>query len=401
MAPPDAADVARFDFLCAGRIAFGRGRAAEVGALAAGLGASALVVTNAGEPGDGGVVDRLGERLATAGVRCGFVRQRGEPTVADVDRAAEKARAEGCDVVIGLGGGSAIDTAKAVAGLLTNGGSALDYMEVVGAGRKITRRAAPWIALPTTAGTGAEVTKNAVVACPEKHLKASIRGEQLLASAVVVDPELGVAVRPEVTARAGMDALCQLVESYTSAGAQPMTDALAGEGLVRAARSLRRAFADGGDLEAREDMALAALLSGIALTNAGLGAVHGFAAPLGANFPVPHGVVCAALLPHVMSANVAALRAESPEHPVLRRYAAVGRMLTGRADWPDAEAIDAGVEWVAELSRDLGIPPLGEFGLSRDDVPMLASLARKSSSMGYNPVVLSEERLGEVLARAL
>jgi len=204
-----------------------------------------------------------------------------------------------------------------------------------------------------------------------------------------------------VTARAGMDALCQLVESYTSAGAQPMTDALAAEGLVRAARSLRRAFADGGDLEAREDMALAALLSGIALTNAGLGAVHGFAAPLGANFPVPHGVVCAALLPHVMSANVAALRAESREHPVLRRYAAVGRMLTGRADWPDAEAIDAGVEWVAELARDLGIPPLGEFGLSRDDVPMLASLARKSSSMGYNPVVLSEERLGEVLARAL
>ncbi len=401
MAPAGAGGGVDFDFLCVGRIIFGRGRAREVGELAGALGAAALVVTNAGRPGDGGVADGLGELLATAGLRCFFVRQPGEPTVADVDRALETARAEACDVVIGLGGGSAIDAAKATAALLTNGGSPLDYMEVVGKGQKITRPAAPWIAVPTTAGTGAEVTKNAVIACPERRFKASIRGEQLLARAVVVDPELGASVPAEVTAGSGMDALCQLIESYTSVGAQPLTDALAAEGIARAARSLRRAFADGTDLDAREDMAMAALLSGITLTNAGLGAVHGFAAPLGANFPVPHGTVCAALLPHVMSANVAALRAESPAHPALGRYARVGRMLTGGGEPGAPEAVDAGIAFAGELARDLKIPRLGEFGLTVDDGAKMVSLARKSSSMRYNPVVLSDEALEGILASAM
>ncbi|MGB2823233.1 MAG: iron-containing alcohol dehydrogenase, partial [Phycisphaerae bacterium] len=271
MPPAGAGGEVEFDFLSVGRIIFGRGRARQVGELAGALGTTALVVTNAGEPGDGGVVDGLGESLSTAGLKCFFVQQPGEPTVGDVDRALETARGEGCDVVVGLGGGSAIDAAKATAALLTNGGSPLDYMEVVGKGGKITRPAAPWLAVPTTAGTGAEVTRNAVIACPEKHFKASIRGEQLLARVVIVDPELGVSVPPEVTAGSGMDALCQLIESYTSVNAQPLTDALAAEGIPRAARSLRRAFADGTDLDAREDMAMAALLSGITLTNAGLG----------------------------------------------------------------------------------------------------------------------------------
>jgi len=390
-----------FEFYCVGRIIFGRGQFARIGELAARFGRTALAVVNGCEPGDGNPADRLADLLAAAGARCVFLRQRGEPTVADVDRGAELARREGCEVIIGLGGGSAIDAAKAVAGVLTNGGAALDYMEVVGAGKKIARPAVPWIAVPTTAGTGAEATRNAVIACPEKRFKASIRSERLLASIALVDAELGVGVPPDVTARSGMDALCQLIESYTSTGAGPMTDALAMEGLRLAARSLLRAHADGADLDAREEMAMAALLSGIALTNAGLGAVHGLAAPLGANFPAPHGSVCAALLPHVMAANVAALRAPGSAHPALARYAAVGRAMAGRPDLADSQAVDEAIRSVAALVDRLNIPGLGRFGFNERDIPGIVALARKSSSMRYNPVELSDEAVAGALRAAI
>jgi len=398
-----APGVDKFEFYGVGRIIFGRGMFARIGELAEQFGRSAMVISNAGDVGDAGIVDRLVELLSAGGVRQVFLRQRGEPKVDDVDRATQAARQDNCDVVIGLGGGSAMDLAKAVAGLLANGGGVLDYMEIIGKGRKITRPAAAWIAVPTTAGTGAEVTRNAVIGCPERHFKASIRSEHLLARVVLVDPELGVGVRPEITARAGMDALCQLIESYTSLGAGAITDALAIKGIALAAagKSLLRAYRDGSDLDARQDMAAAALLSGMTLTSAGLGAVHGFAAPLGANFPIPHGTVCAALLPHVVSANVAALREQSTDHPVLSRYATIGRTLTGQAGLSDSAAIDACIRFVPELACDLNIPPLGEFGLTRNDAPKMVSLARKSSSMRYNPVNLSDQALAGLLQKAL
>ncbi len=282
-------------------------------------------------------------------------------------------RENGCDMVIGLGGGSAIDCAKAVAGLLTNGGAALDYMEVIGKGQKITKPAAPWFAIPTTAGTGAEATRNAVIGCPEKQFKASIRSELLLPRVAVVDAELGVDVPPGVTASSGMDALCQLIESYTSTGANPMTDALAVKGIELAAGSLARAYRDGHDLEAREAMAMAALLSGICLANAGLGAVHGFAAPLGANFPAPHGTVCAALLPHVIAAN---LREGRGQPELLARYARIGRLMANDARMDEAAAIDACHQVTAALARELRIPPLGQFGLKEDNIPRLVGLAQ-------------------------
>ncbi|HWE97672.1 MAG TPA: iron-containing alcohol dehydrogenase [Tepidisphaeraceae bacterium] len=387
----------RFEFFSVPRIIFGRGQIGRVGEIAASLGKCALVVFNGGEELSG----RVAHLLTQAGVRSIAFRQRGEPQVGDVDLATEAARGAACDMVIGLGGGSAIDAAKAVAGLLANGGEALDYMEVVGKGQKIRCPAVPWAAIPTTAGTGAEVTRNAVIGAPERRFKASIRGEQLLARVALIDPELGVAVPPDVTARSGMDALCQCIESYTSTGAQPMTDALAMQGVTLAARSLRRAFADGADLAAREDMAMAALLSGITLTNAGLGAVHGFAAPLGANFPAPHGAVCAALLPHVIAANVAAVTAKSANHPVLARYATVGRALVGRSDLEDAAAIDAAVRATTELARDLRIARLGQFGVKESDVPGMVELAKKASSMRYNPVELTDGVLADVLRNAI
>ncbi|HEY7088146.1 MAG TPA: iron-containing alcohol dehydrogenase [Tepidisphaeraceae bacterium] len=387
-----------FEFHTVGRIIFGRGQFARAGELAAGLGRkSALIVFN----GSQSAADQLVQQLAVANMRGVTSRQRGEPTVEDVDRMVEVARSNGCDMVIGLGGGSAIDAAKAVAGLLGNGGSALDYMEVVGKGQKITRPAAPWIAIPSTAGTGAEATRNAVIGYPPKQFKASLRSEHLLARIALVDPQLGVDVPPDVTARSGMDALCQCIESYTSNSAQPLTDALALDGVRRASRSLLRAFKDGSDLDAREDMALAALFSGIALANAGLGAVHGFAAPLGAGFPIPHGTACAALLPHVMAANVQALRQADTAHPVLARYASIGRILMDDPTKADEPAIEGGIGVVRRLCGDLRIPSLRPFGLDKDHVPAVSNLARKSSSMRYNPIQLSEEALNTILSEAL
>lgn len=389
-----------FDFFCPARILFGRGTLARLGDLAAGFGRRALLVTNAGVPGDGSVVDRLASLLDAAGVAVTCCLQRGEPTVADIERTVAAGRSAACDWVIGLGGGSAIDAAKASAGLLTNLGSPLDYMEVVGLGRPLAQPAAPWVAVPTTAGTGAEATRNAVIGYPEKRFKASLRSEQLLARVAVIDPELAVSAPAEVTAASGLDALCQLVESYTSNRAQPLTDALALQGLSQAAPALPRAYADGGDLEAREAMALAALLSGITLANAGLGAAHGFAAPLGANFPIPHGVICAALLPHVVAANIAALAAESPQHPYLERYAELGRRLTGDPTLPRDAALAAGPRFLGDLVRQLNIPPLAGYGLQPSDVPAMVALARKASSMRYNPVVLSDETLARILTAA-
>jgi alcohol dehydrogenase class IV len=386
----------KFEFFGVGRVIFGRGEFRRVGELAAALGRTALVLYNGS-----GQIDPLLAMLSPSRINATFRRQRGEPVVNDIDSATNDARRAGCDLVIGLGGGSAIDAAKAVAALLGNGGSAVDYMEVVGKGLKITRPSIPWIAIPTTAGTGAEATRNAVIGLPERQFKASIRSELMLPRIAIVDPELGVNVPPDVTARSGMDALCQLIESYTSTGAGPITDALALQGITLAARSLRRAYHDGHDVDAREDMALAALLSGMTLTSAGLGAVHGFAAPLGANFPAPHGAVCAALLPIVIRANVRALR-NQPNAIALARYATVGRLfLPPESQDSEEEAIDTCVKFTASLVRDLNIPPLATFGMKPSDIPSMVALARKASSMRYNPVVLSDEVLAEVLGAAI
>jgi alcohol dehydrogenase class IV len=388
-----AGGMSKFEFCSVGRVVFGRGQFARVGEIAGEFGCNAIVIHNADN-----VLPQIAKQLSVGHTA---FRQRGEPTVDDVDRAVETARRESCDVVIGLGGGSAIDLAKAAAGILTNGGSALDYMEVVGKGQKIAKPAVPWIAIPCTAGTGAEATRNAVIGYPPRKFKASLRSEHLLARVALVDPELGVHVPPDVTARSGMDALCQCIEAYTSNGAQPMVDALAMEGVRRAGRSLKRAFDDGSDIDAREDMALAALLSGISLTNAGLGAVHGFAAPLGASFPVPHGTVCAALLPGVMAANVQALRSVDAKHPTLARYADIGRTLMNRNDISDDAATEMGIDFVRGLCRDLRIPRLGHFGIGENDLASVSEAAKRSSSMRYNPVMLADATLHAILRQAM
>jgi alcohol dehydrogenase class IV len=287
-----------------------------------------------------------------------------------------------------------------VAGLMTNPGRPTDYMEVVGEGKKIAHPAAPWVAIPTTAGTGAEVTRNAVIGFPERKFKASIRSELLLPRVAIVDPQLGVEVPPEVTAASGMDALCQCIESYTSRNANPLTDGLATKGIELAAGSLRQAYQAGHDLDARESMAMAALISGITLTNAGLGAVHGFAAPLGANFPIPHGVVCAALLPGVLEANIAEAR-KAARQDLLDRYARIGRILSADRQLPAESALAACVEQTRSLCRDLSIPRLSRFGLSEAEIPAMVALAMQSSSMKYNPVALDAATLSNILRNSL
>jgi alcohol dehydrogenase class IV len=377
----------RFEFATATRIVFGPGVVRELAPAARSMGRRALLVAG-----------KSRQRVAPLeGVECSCLDVDGEPTVDLVRRGVEQARAERCDIVIGLGGGSAIDAAKAIAGLLTNSGEPLDYLEVIGKGRSLTSPAAPFIAVPTTAGTGAEVTRNAVLASPEHKVKASLRSPFLLARLAVVDPELTFDLPPAVTASTGLDALTQLIEPFVSVRANPMTDAFCLEGMRRAGRALTRAYENGHDREARTDLSLASLFGGLSLANATLGAVHGFAAPIGGMFPAPHGAVCAALLAPVMNANIRALRARAPESEALPRYETVARVLTGRAD----AVADDGAAWVRRICEQLRIPPLGSYGISDQDVPLLVENAAKASSMRGNPIPLTQDELTEILTAAL
>ena len=348
----------KFEFATATRIIFGAGTLKEAGPLAKAFGRRALVVTGR----DVRRAEPLLAILQAHAVAAVAFSVPGEPEIKTVQAGTALARRERCDCVISLGGGSALDAGKAIAAMLTNEGELLDYLEVIGRGRALARPSAPFIAIPTTAGTGTEVTRNAVLASPEHRVKVSLRSPFMLPRVALVDPELTYALPPDITASTGLDALTQLIEPYVCARANPMTDALCVDGMRRAARSLRRAFENGRDAAAREDMALASLFSGMALANAGLGAVHGFAGPIGGMFPAPHGALCAALLPHVMEANLRALRQRQPASEALRRYDEVARLLTGQV----TASADDGVNWVRQLVSDLKIPRLGTYGITRE-----------------------------------
>ncbi len=371
-------------------IIIGVGRAAELPGVLAGLGSRVLVCTGADPARHASLVAGLGWPAAVFPVAA-------EPTVELARAGVAAAREHGADVVVAIGGGSVIDTGKAVAILLGNGGDPVDYLEVVGSGREITRPAVPCVAVPTTAGTGAEVTANAVLAAPEHRLKASLRSRLMLPRVALVDPELTVSCPSSVTAASGMDALTQCLEPFVSVRANPVTDGLAREGLRRAAAGLRAAYADGTDLAARADMALCSLLGGIALANAKLGAVHGLAGVIGGTAPVPHGAACAALLAPVVEANVRVLRSGPAGRPALDRYAEVARLLTGQP----AATIDEGLAWIRETVTRLAIPGLAAFGVRAQDADDIVVQAARSSSMQGNPVPLSHDDLRAALLAAL
>ena len=381
-----------FQFATAGQIIFGEGAVKDVPDLAARAGKHALFVTGRSRERAAFLVDLLHQR----DVRTTPYSAEGEPTTKSIEEGLHIAREAGCDVVIGIGGGSVIDAAKIISALMTNEGALMDYLEVIGAGKPLQHCAAPYIAIPTTAGTGAEVTRNAVVGSVEHRVKVSMRNALMLPRYAVIDPELTYDLPKDITAASGLDAMTQLMEVFVSDNASPLTDAVCREGLSKA-RSLRAAWEDGGDKQARADMCLAALCSGMALANARLGAVHGLAGPLGGMVPAPHGAVCARLLPLVMETNMRALGERDPGHGSVARYDEVARILTG-----DPEAIDVdGMAWVQDLCDTLAVPGLSAYQLRSADFPDLIAKSRHSSSMKGNPVKLTDDELADVLQRAL
>ncbi len=381
-----------FEFATAGRILFGAGSVQQLGSVAAAYGTRALLVTG-GNPQRAQPIVAL---LEAARLTVTVYSVPHEPTVPLAREAVALARQVNAQLVIGFGGGAALDAGKAIAALATNQGDPLDYLEVIGRGQALSEPPLPYVAVPTTAGTGAEVTRNAVLASLEHRVKVSLRSPLMLPRVALIDPALALSVPPNVTASTGMDALTQVIEPFVTPAANPLTDAFARDGIVRAARSLRRAHTHGDDLSARVDMALAALMGGLALANARLGAVHGFAAAIGGMFDVPHGAICAALLAPVMRMNVHALRARDPQHPALARYAEVARLVTGRAD----ASPEDGTAWIAALASDLAIPPLSAYGITSDHFDEIAHKAAQASSMKGNPVVLTHEELVTILAAA-
>lgn len=383
----------KFEFATATQIIFGAGTLKQVGPLAAGLGRRALVVT--GQAGER--ARPLLDILAAHRLSAIPFTVTGEPTIQVAQQGVRQARVEQCDLVIGFGGGSAIDTGKAIAALLTNPGDPLDYLEVIGRGHPLSHPPLPYIAIPTTAGTGAEVTRNAVLGSPEHRVKVSLRSPLMLPRLAIVDPELTYNLPPAITASTGLDALTQVLEPYVSNKPNPLVDSLCREGLRRVARSLRRAYEHGDDPAAREDMSVTSLFGGLALANAKLGAVHGFAGPFGGMFSAPHGATCAALLPHVMAVNIQALQDRQPESEALQRYDEIAQILTGHLA---ATAAD-GVAWVQALVQALHVPGLATYGLTPADFPVVIEKSAVASSMQGNPIKLTTPELEEILKRAI
>ena len=381
-----------FQFLTSPRIIFGAGTLDQLPRVTAELGQRPLLVLGGSSARESGLGGRIKELIPVEAVGC----CEGEPTVEAVDAVVDLARGADCDLVVAVGGGSALDCGKAAAAMLTNPGSLMDYLEGVGTGRQIKNVPCPMAAVPTTAGTGSEVTKNAVISGP--GYKKSVRSPEMIPRVALVDPRLTLGMPRPVTASCGMDALIQLLEAYLSNGANPLTDGLALQGLELAGWGLLRAFQEPANLRAREAMSMASLMGGICLANAGLGAIHGFASPLGALFPIPHGVACAALLPQVMEANLknAACHAEGQALPLERRFLRAMTALTGNPEI----TVEISLQRLYELQFKLEIPRLGELGISDDDFPRIVSGAR-GSSMRYNPVELTDWELLGILEAAL
>ncbi|MBN8609003.1 MAG: iron-containing alcohol dehydrogenase [Deltaproteobacteria bacterium] len=391
--------IASFEVLAPRRIVFGLGASAGLATHLTTIGvaddAAILVVTGKDPSRHEGV---LGPLRASRSLVVTTIAH--EPSVEDAIAAVGLARAQGVRAVIGLGGGSAIDLGKAVSALVTNPNDPLDHLEVVGRGQPLVHDPLPFVAIPTTAGTGAEATKNAVLTARTidgSPVKVSLRSDRMVPALALIDPSLAVSAPPSVTAATGLDALVQVIEPYVSHAATPFTDALCRDAIPRGARALPRAFANGGDLEARSDMALVSLYGGLALANAKLGAVHGFAGPLGGLVGAPHGAICARLLPFVIETNLAAMRSRATESIALARYDEVARWVTGRS----AARADDVAHWAHALLEALAIPTLSAMGLTAARIPEIVSQSARSSSMKGNPISLTEGELHEILERAL
>ena len=381
-----------FDFATATEIAFGWGRLSELGQRARMFGSKALLVCGS----DPTRIEPARRLLEACGVICTPTSVKGEPTTVVVQEGVLLARESAVQLVVGIGGGSVIDAAKAIAALVPNDSQLNDHLEVVGLGKPLLRPSLPLLAVPTTSGTGSEVTRNAVLKEPDRRLKVSLRGLTLLPRLALVDPELTVTVPRNITAATGLDALTQVIEPYVSRARGPLTDSLCLDGIRRAARSLRKACEDGRNRQAREDLAITSLFGGLSLANAKLGAAHGFAAPLGGQFDAPHGEICARLLPEVMQANLEAARSARCDD-IISRFDVIATLLTGTKT---AVAHD-GIDWIRELVEELNVPRLSALGVHAADIEPLVIQASGASSMKGNPFDLSLQELTAIVERAL
>jgi alcohol dehydrogenase class IV len=381
-----------FDFGTASRIIFGAGTSADLPKLCSDLGKHAFLVSDSNKRSSA-----VSNSLVEVGIQVTLFEVHQEPDVSIVNMAIRIFHEAGCDLVIGLGGGSVIDTGKAVAVLSNNPGKPTDYLELIGTGRTLTQPAIPMIAVPTTAGTGSEVTRNAVISIPGKQIKVSLRSHHLFPRIALIDPELTYSLPPEITARTGLDALTQLIEPYLCNSPTPLTDQICKDGIARAGQHLLSAYQDGQNIEAREAMSLASLYGGIALTNARLGAVHGLAGPLGGMYHAPHGSICARLLPIVMMTNLRAIRKRMPESAALGRFEEIARLISGAS----TANLEDGIAIIQKLCSDMEIRPLKDYGLKPDDFPKIIMQAQKSSSMKGNPTPLTDEELYTILEKAM
>jgi alcohol dehydrogenase class IV len=394
--------IPRFSIARLPRIEFGTGTIEKLPAIAAGYGKRALLVTGSASLQESPRWETLQHGLQKAGIDWEHTTVSGEPSPDMVDATVRRFRPLRAEVVIAIGGGSVLDAGKAIAGLLRTDDSVMDYLEGVGPEKPYTGPAVPFIAAPTTAGTGSEATKNAVLSIQGEHgFKKSFRDERLVPEYAVVDPDLLSTCPPAQVAANGMDALTQLMESYVSTRANPMTDTLALDGVRSARDSLLPLYENPAEAaDARAGMAYAALLSGITLAQTGLGSVHGLASPLGAFFPIPHGVVCGTLVAAATRVNIEALQAREPQNPALEKYARLARLLCGTPFDDPGAARDALIERLETWVRELDIPRLGRYGVAAHDFARLVANSR-GSSMKTNPIVLTDDEVATILRQRL
>ena len=384
------------------RLEFGAGQVRNVPKLAQQYGSRVLLVTGGHSFRS---MPQWGELLAglgALGMKYLDMAVAGEPSPQLVDQSVTRFRDEQIDVVIGIGGGSALDAAKAIAGLLKPGNSVMDHLEGVGPELPYRGPATPFIAVPTTAGTGSEATKNAVLSAHgEQGFKKSFRDEKLVAEIALVDPDLLASCPAEIIAANGMDAFTQLLESYVSSKANRFTDALAWSGMKAARNSLLTWHEQGPQArEAQAGMAYAALMSGIALAQVGLGSVHGLASPLGAFFPIPHGVVCGTLVEEATRANIRALKDRKQAGDALTKYAQIGRLLGRDGNLPEEAALTTLLEMLADWTLRLKLPRLSHYGIARGDFARIVAHSR-GSSMRTNPVLLNDAEISAILSARL
>ena len=381
-----------FEFATSTRIIFENGSFRKIPGLIRDFGSKVLIVSGTNQ----NLALQLSESLSEINIHSEIFSVHSEPTISDIEQGTILARKTLCNVVVGVGGGSAVDSAKAIAALVPNQGELTDYLEVIGKGRKLEIEPLPFIAIPTTAGTGAEVTKNSVIKSTGHNVKVSLRSDLMFPKLAVIDPELTLTMPPHLTATTGVDALTHLVETFVSKQSNPFIDMLCREGMRRISASLEQAYNDGNNLEARENMAMASMLGGMALASVKLGAVHGFAGPLGGMYPIAHGAVCACLLPAVMEVNIEVLKEKKQEKELLK-FNEIARILAGNNS---SVALD-GVVWVKNLVKKLRIPSLSDFQLTAKSFPELIEKAKNSSSMKGNPVELDNRQLNEILIKSL